>query len=133
MIYNIEFSIPDICSARHGTAETKALIAAWDPEETVKLKQAKSRRPAAPKGEERPGETSCPGRADAATCLNGPFETCETCETCGQAPEASQNLVNLVALQLKLDLLVDFAVKIKVAKDAAKRRRTGVAAESGTS
>ena len=94
---------------------------------------AKSRRLAAPKGEERPGETSCPGRADAATCLNGPFETCETCETCGQAPEASQNLVNLVALQLKLDLLVDFAVKIKVAKDAAKRRRTGVAAESGTS
>jgi hypothetical protein len=42
MIYNIEFSIPDICSARHGTAETKALIAAWDPEETVKLKQARN-------------------------------------------------------------------------------------------
>lgn len=41
--------------------------------------------------------------------------------------------MNLVALQLKLDLIVDFAVKIKVAKDAAKRRRTGVAAESGTS
>lgn len=27
---------------KHGTAETKALIAAWDPEETVKLKQARN-------------------------------------------------------------------------------------------